>query len=741
MLPAILLVAAGMASAAPFLYGEDNWAYKAGPFELGVYTGQTEVPLTGRFYARINAEWDQMDFMLELDNAHAYPEYFPVFAVHVHHGNLVDPYFGHVLVSIAGKGDITGCWGVTDPTTVPPPQGTGKFSPDIAICSDKCLEPPFSYACKKCANTIDANHYPNLNTFKDFKDMLESGGVPPGTEGVCNLTLGFAHACNGGCDGDERPTWTTGTPPGNKAMASSRVCDEKDTRVESDMHQQIWYPGKYSFEMSGNSEDGDEYSHYSIYKKGNFDRFCGVRMQFIKDMLRPTSHPTSIGATYIALHLDFNATGTVSTNFGDLQAPLNAGEGVKVYNYNTGEEVAIPEDDGEEEFPYYIGNKDGIPFEDFATTGTSVPADFGAKIYVETTKNFDVFRWKYHIPQASKDKYPEYWPMFAMHLHAGDPAAGVYGHVIGSLFGVGDIIGNFTIVEKEDGSGLTYGICSDKCLDGDRSLYCVKDCDPALMIDASLPENADMVMQFYKGSSVNRGRQGPSAPGTPSPPSTPELPKGAWFTNLPLAFAEACSGGCMDTRTSGGAFPGTTVEYTTVASRNCDKDDPELISDRPMDTWYHGKYSHENAGSPMNSDYSPWSMYKTSTEQLNFARYCGIKLHFLRELLRADSTSYVALHMDFNATGVASTNTGDLHAIINDGSGAIVRRKSDDSLVTVPPYGACDEKTSDACGSTTAVKDCVCGFDPWCCEKYFDTQCKDESQSHCGADAACANSL
>jgi hypothetical protein len=148
---------------------------------------------------------------------------------------------------------------------------------------------------------------------------------------ICRITFGSAYFCQGGCQGDfritgnsvERPIAKILVPtlPDTETVVPSRFCDI-DLDNPSNPVQGSWIQGKHSVEYSGNPEDGEHYSPYSIGIPENFDLWCGEELSFLHDVIFGEG-----AASYVALHGDFNATGLASLVYGDAFAAVSTSDG------------------------------------------------------------------------------------------------------------------------------------------------------------------------------------------------------------------------------------------------------------------------------------------------------------------------------------------------------------------------------------------------------------------------------
>lgn len=265
-----------------------DYPIRLGPFPLHQYPEFTfgPSPFTGWVWVRMNAGLDRIQFKYQLDQQH--PEqtpYWPFFAMHLHVGEVkAGNKGGPIAVTIRGKGDITGYVSPSSPL-------------ENSICSSQCL--PAAIGC-------DPNCPPD-NTFP--------------------YTFAYAYACDGGCNGDERDG------DGDRALAPSRYCD-LDNDNSSNPPQNVWMSGRYSDERSGNSTD-EGYSPYSIFKRGNFDKFCSYEIDFLPTLFEPGVY------TYVALHTNYNATGAPDLLYGTVLSIINDGNGIDLGS------VASPPPDAE----------------------------------------------------------------------------------------------------------------------------------------------------------------------------------------------------------------------------------------------------------------------------------------------------------------------------------------------------------------------------------------------------------
>ena len=210
-------------------------------------------------------------------------------------------------------------------------------------------------------------------------------------------------------------------------------------------------------------------------------------------------------------------------------------------------------------------------------------------------------------------------------MHSGNLVADeIGGSIIVSIAGKGSIVGclapNF-----ETG---TPDVCSELCTPGSEA----------------------------RGNCVN-----PTTLGIPACP----------ICNIAVAEAYFCKGGCQgDGRILGNMALGPTgmQPQLVVPSRACD-----LNNDNPSNpkqkAWIPGVHSVEYSGNPEDGKkYSPFSI---GLEE-NYDLWCGEELPFLHDMVfQPGQAAYVALHGDFNATGLASLNYGDSFAEISTSEGGV----------------------------------------------------------------------
>jgi len=264
----------------------DDYPILLGPFDLQQYPGYTlgPNPLTGKVWVRINEAVDRIQFKYTMDSDPSSTPYWPFFAMHLHYGEVkTGNKAGPIVVTIRGKGDITG---YTSPSS--PIEGS--------VCSSSCL--PGALGCDPFC--------PPNNTFPH--------------------TFAYAYSCDGGCNGDERDG------DGNRSLAPSRFCD-LDNSNPSLPPQDVWMDGRYSDERSGNVNDTG-YSPYSIFKHGNFPKFCSYQIDFLPTVFRKDAY------CYVALHNNYNATGAPDLLFGTLLAIINNGTGYD-FAYGTSSAAVI----------------------------------------------------------------------------------------------------------------------------------------------------------------------------------------------------------------------------------------------------------------------------------------------------------------------------------------------------------------------------------------------------------------
>jgi len=125
-----------------------------------------------------------------------------------------------------------------------------------------------------------------------------------------------------------------------------------------------------------------------------------------------------------------------------------------------------------------------------------------------------------------------------------------------------------------------------------------------------------------------------------------------------FAYAYACPGGCdHDARDGDG-------NRTLAPSRYCDLDN-DNPSNPPQNTWMSGRYSDERSGNTSDTGYSPYSIFILD----NFQYWCNYSIDFLPTLFEPGAFTYVALHSNYNDTGLPDLVYGTLLAIVNNGTG------------------------------------------------------------------------
>mmetsp|Transcript_3945 Transcript_3945/g.5536 ORF Transcript_3945/g.5536 Transcript_3945/m.5536 type:complete len:298 (-) Transcript_3945:64-957(-) len=256
--------------------GATSYPHEFGPFILQEYPNYTlgHNSLTGKVWLRINDDFDKIQFRYDMDQDPTTTPYWPFFAMHLHYGEVkAGNQGGPIVITIRGKGNITGYTSPSSPV-------------EDSVCSDTCL--PGALGCDP--------YCPPNNTYPHI--------------------FAYAYACDGGCDGDARDG------DGDKALAPSRYCD-LDNDNPSNPPQNEWMDGRYSDERSGNSSDTG-YSPYSIFKPGNFDKFCSYTIDFLPTLFQPGVY------TYVALHSNYNSTGAPDLLYGTLLAIVNDGSGIDV---------------------------------------------------------------------------------------------------------------------------------------------------------------------------------------------------------------------------------------------------------------------------------------------------------------------------------------------------------------------------------------------------------------------------
>ena len=279
-----------------------------------------------------------------------------------------------------------------------------------------------------------------------------------------------------------------------------------------------------------------------------------------------------------------------------------------------------------------------------------------------------------------------------MHLHSGNIAPKeLGGPILVSIAGQGPIVG---CIAPDFETGSSY-LCSEKCTPGSEARgNCVH------------PSNAQLPPEgFLEGLVAQLGPEALASAsiGTPGDGQCP-------ICNQVLAGAYHCKGGCQgDLRIKGNTTQSVIPEpvqkiierlyyhaaghnatmldvlqmpdfETVVPSRFCDMDNGNP-SNAVQGSWIAGRHSMEYSGNPLDGPrYSPYSI---AIEE-NFDLWCGEELPFLQDLVFSKA-SYVALHGDFNATGLASLLYGDTFAQLS----------TDDGIQNCTIYGnasyPCDE--------------------------------------------------
>jgi hypothetical protein len=278
-----------------------EYPYLLGPFPFKAYPELTGAPAdeiraafpsnTNQVYLRVNAQRDKTQFYLDMmDN----PEpYFPYTGMHLHHGNLNKEDFpGSIFVQGAGAGDVVGCATVSRSV---------RAKQRLNICSSKCTK-----GNHKLGNCINPKRY-----------LFSLPRCP-----LCHQFAGRAYFCKGGCQGDYRVRGKTIKGITGKSKVEvifpSRVCDIDNPDRPGNPKQRQWIQGLYSHQFSGNETDGKAYSKWSIGRPENFDYWCKDSLPFlVDDVFRKGA------ASYVALHLNFNATGLPAILTGDLHAQVS----------------------------------------------------------------------------------------------------------------------------------------------------------------------------------------------------------------------------------------------------------------------------------------------------------------------------------------------------------------------------------------------------------------------------------
>jgi hypothetical protein len=274
---------------------------------------------------RTSENFDEVQFkyFLEEDYSVDYPEYYPFFAMHLHHGDVPAHVGGHILVTIAGQGNLADCISAR-------PVGGGDFEKPAGDNINASLESLFKskeeiYGAVTGAELEYVVCSPNC--------LSEADGYATQCVKECPfqfcVTLAEAKSCDGGCDGDERGG------DGGSSLVPSRACDLGRVDLPSQPNQYVWIQGKYSDERSGNPSDGDDYSKHSIYKDGNYGKWCGKKIDFLRELFAEGD------ASYVALHTNPHATGAADYDFGTVLAPINDGSGV-TFRDKDGNQVAVP---------------------------------------------------------------------------------------------------------------------------------------------------------------------------------------------------------------------------------------------------------------------------------------------------------------------------------------------------------------------------------------------------------------
>jgi hypothetical protein len=290
----------------PQLFDVD-YPYLLGPLPMKPYAELTGAPAaeinaafpsnsSNHVYVRVNADRDKIQFYLNMtDN----PEpYFPYFAMHLHHGNLIkEEMGGQIMVHIAGAGDLVGCAGIS--------RSLKLNVRRLNVCSPQCTK-----GNHKLGNCINPKRY-----------IFSLRRCP-----ICNQVAAGAYFCKGGCQGDRRISGKTikGLLGRSKVerVAPSRFCDINNPNRPSNPKQRQWIQGLYSHEFSGNETDGKLYSKWSIGIPENYDYWCKESLPFLVDNVFQKG-----AASYVALHTNFNATGLPALLYGDVFAPVSTSEG------------------------------------------------------------------------------------------------------------------------------------------------------------------------------------------------------------------------------------------------------------------------------------------------------------------------------------------------------------------------------------------------------------------------------
>lgn len=213
----------------------------------------------------------------------------------------------------------------------------------------------------------------------------------------------------------------------------------------------------------------------------------------------------------------------------------------------------------------------------------------------------------------------------SMHMHSGNLVAGeIGGSILVSIAGKGPIVG---CVVPDFATGEP-SVCSELCT---------------------------------PGSEARGNCKTPSSLGLPACPLCDITVAGAYF----------CKGGCQgDNRILGNTILGPTgpQPQIVVPSRACDMNNDNPSSAKQQ-AWIPGVHSVEYSGNP--EDGKKYSPYSIGIEE-NFDLWCGEELPFLHDLVfKPGQAAYVALHADFNATGVASLAYGDSFAEVSTSDGGV----------------------------------------------------------------------
>ena len=238
--------------------------------------------------------------------------------MHLHHGDVPAHVGGHIMVTIAGKGDLEDCISFR-------PVGGGDLTLDVKSPPGFVPGPGAKQAIYDAVSGAELEYVICHPDCLSEKEGYATACIPDcGKLMICGV-LAAAKSCEGGCNGDERGSG--GVP--------SRACDLGREDLPDEARQNVWIQGKNSDERSGNPSDAD-YSRHSIYKYGNYGNWCSEKIDYLKELWAEGD------ASYVALHTNPHATGSADYDFGTVLAPINDGSGVS-FRDKDGNAVAVPQ--------------------------------------------------------------------------------------------------------------------------------------------------------------------------------------------------------------------------------------------------------------------------------------------------------------------------------------------------------------------------------------------------------------